>query len=64
MYQEIEPEETNRIEFLSNEENKIMKKVELELVDEGKELYLKAHGRTQKAKRDAKAEARKNQNYQ
>ena len=31
----------------------------MELVDEGKELYLKAHGRIQKAKRDAGAAAGK-----
>ena len=36
-----------------------MKKVELELVVEGRELYLKAHGRIQKVKRDAEAATRK-----
>ena len=59
MHQLIEPEGTNWIGFPSNEEDKIMKKVELQLVDKGKELYIKAHGRIQKAKRDAEAAARK-----
>ena len=36
-----------------------MKKVELELVVEGRELYLKAHGRIQKVKPNAEAATRK-----
>ena len=59
MYQAIELEGKKWIELRSNEEDKIMKKVELQLVDKGKELYIKAHGRIQKAKRDTGAEARK-----
>ena len=45
MDQAIEPEGTNWIEFPANNEDKTMKTVELELAVEGRELYLKAHGR-------------------